>query len=362
MRESEPARSVSRIALTSVAFLGLVGLMSACAPTTGSGEDADDGVTIRLMSDFVVPWVPQIPWLYAIEKGWYKEAGLNVEYLIPQGGTSPANLAGVGQVDMAIVYTSDLITASENDLDLKALMQVGEKLPGGVCALEGSGITNPQDLEGKTVGVINNPHSLSNWNRFLELNDVDASNITMVDAGDDPTPLLIAGSIDAAGDAAEVQECLQASIATGKEHLTMAFTDDYGFPETYFLEIAANGAWLDTHQDAARSFVEVTQRAIAYCERNGDECLEVYIASDPQNVDPEVATRGYDLLRQNYWCDGTASCWNPDKPIGWIDPDIWLAEAQFRKDNDLISGDPKDTLAVLTDNSFLSDEYMPQSE
>lgn len=342
----------------SIAAVALAVIPLAACGANGQDSATDGKTTVRVMGDFGVPWVPQIPWVYAMEKGLYSDAGLNVEYRLPQGTTSPANIAATGRVDLAFVYTSDMMTAKDNNFDLKDLMSIGEKLPGGVCALEGSGVKTPKDLEGKTGAMINNPHSTANWKRFAELNGVDASKVKIVDAGGDPTPLLISGAVDIAIDAAEPQECLKASIATGKAYTMMAFTDQYHFPKTYFLQLAANGAWLEKHKDAARKFVQVTQKAISYCEQHQQECLKTYIASDPNAIDPKLATQGFEA-EKHYWCGNSNSCWHPDKPIGWVDPDIWLAAADFLKENDLIS-DPKKTLGVLTDNEYLDPSVLPK--
>lgn len=340
-----------------VAALAVILPVAACGAEKAAEQDGQ--TTVRLMGDFPVPWVPQIPWIYAMQKGWYSDQGLNVEYQLPQGTTSPANVVGTGKVDLAIVYTSDLMTAEDNDLNLKALMSVGEKLPGGICALEGSGVTTPKDLEGKTASLMNNPHSKANWERFAQLNGIDASKVNTVDAGSDPTPLLISGAVDVAIDAAETQECIKASLATGKPYTMLSFTDAYNFPRTYFLEVAANGDWLEQHEEAARKFVAVTQKAIQHCEANQQECLDVYINSDPDAIDPELARLGFEAQTSNYWCGNSNSCWYPEKPIGWIDSELWLESAQFLKDNDLIAGDPQNALKVLTDNKYLDPSILP---
>lgn len=343
-----------------LAGLALVAIVVGIAGCGGSDDDSssDGRTSITLMSDFHIPWVPDVPWIYALEEGWYEKAGLDVDYIYPQGTSSPARLVGVGKVDMAITYTSDLMNGVQKDLDAKALMSVFEKLPGGVCALEGSGIDEPKDLEGKTVAIVNTAHSLAHWKHFFEANGVDESKVNIVDAGADPTPLLIAGKVDAA-DAASPAECLQAALATGKKQTEFPFTEEWGFPKTYFLEIAAYTPWLEQNKAAARKFVQTTQKAISYCEQNQEECLEVYMASAPDEIDPEVATEGYKVMK-NFWCGETASCWDPDKPIGWINPDVWVGEAEFLKDLGLLEGEPEETLEATTDNEYLSDKYLPQ--
>ncbi len=39
---------------------------------------------VTFMADYPrPPWVAQIPWVVAMDNGWYKQAGLDVKYVFP---------------------------------------------------------------------------------------------------------------------------------------------------------------------------------------------------------------------------------------------------------------------------------------
>jgi putative hydroxymethylpyrimidine transport system substrate-binding protein len=318
----------------------------------GGGESTD----VSLMGDFTIPWVPQIPWVVAIEKGWYEEAGLNVDYKLPQGTDAPSRLLGAGAVDMAVTYTGDMLSSNEKGLESKVLMDIFDKLPGGVCFFEDSGIKTPKDLEGKTVAIYDYPQSHYHFKHFFESNDVDEDEVDIVSAGANATPLMVAGKVDAA-DAASPAECLDAEIKAGKPVNEFVFTREYGFPKTYFLELSANSDWLSQNEDAAESFVHVTQKAINWSEENQDQALQIFIDKYKDEIDPEVAERGFEVLKKS-WCGETYACWSPDKPVGWIDPTVWQEQADFLAKGGLIES-AADAKSVLTDNRFLDDQYLP---
>lgn len=326
---------------------------------SSTGADGQELTKVTVMSDFAVPWVPQVPWAVALDKGWFEEEGVDVDYIPPQGAAAPARLVGAGKVDMAAVYTADVMSTNEEGLKSKVLMsQATEKLPGGICYYADSGIETPKDLEGKTVAVYDYPQGEYNFKHFLEANGVDESKVNVVSAGANSAQLLIAEKVDAI-DGATALECPDAEIKSGKEVDTFLFDDSNGFPKGYFLELAANEKWLGSNEKAARAVVETLQRAQSWSEQNKDEALQIFIDSDPDNIVPEVAELSWENL-QDSWCGESASCWNPDKPIGWIDPKIWADQATFYKEGGLLKSDGPEASSMLTDNEYLSDQYMPK--
>jgi putative hydroxymethylpyrimidine transport system substrate-binding protein len=350
------------LVVAAVVLLGLVAAgcgggsddsSSSSGGSEGSGGEMTD---VSLMGDFTIPWVPQIPWVVAMEKGWYEEAGLNVDYKLPQGTDAPSRLLGAGAVDMAVTYTGDVLSANEKGLESRVLMDIFDKLPGGVCFFEDSGIQTPKDLEGKTIAMYDYPQSHENFKHFFEANGVDESAINIVSAGANSTPLLVAEKVDAV-DGASPAECLDVEISAGKKVKEFVFTREFGFPKTYFLELSANKDWLEGNEEAAKAFVQVTQKGIDWSEEHQQEAVQIFIEKYGDEVKPEVAERGFQILKKS-WCGETYACWSPDKPIGWIDPAVWQEQADFLAESGLIQ-DAKNATSVLTDNEFLSPKYRP---
>jgi putative hydroxymethylpyrimidine transport system substrate-binding protein len=322
---------------------------------SGSGELTD----VTFMADWAVPWVPQIPWVVAQQKGWFEEEGLDVTYQFPQGTAEPTKLVGAGKVNMAAVYTADDLSTNEQGLHSKVLMSLGsEKLPGGVCYMANSGITEPKDFEGKTIAVYNYPQSEYNFKYFFEHNGVNPENVNIVPAGENSATLLIAGRVDGI-DGSTALECPDVEAKTGEKVETMLFDTEYGFPKTYFLELAANESWLEGNEEAAEAFVHTIQKATSWSEQHQEEALKIFIEANPDTVEAEIAELGFEGLKQS-WCGETYSCWTPKKPIGWISPEVWQENATFYKEGGLIESDGPEASEMLTENKYLSSEYLPK--
>ncbi|MFT3865655.1 MAG: ABC transporter substrate-binding protein [Solirubrobacterales bacterium] len=344
-----------------VAGCGSSSSSSSSASTSGGGEGAgsEELTHLTFMADWAVPWVPQIPWVVAKEKGWFEEEGLDVDYEFPQGTAEPTKLVGAGKVNLAAVYTADDLATNEQGLHSKVLMSLGsEKLPGGVCYLASSGIKEPKDFEGKTIAVYNYPQSEYNFKYFFEHNGVDEENVNIVPAGENSATLLIAGKVDGI-DGSTALECPTVEAKTGEKVETMLFDTEYGFPKTYFLELAANESWLEGNEEAAEAFVHTIQKATSWSEQHQEEALQIFIEANPDTVEAEVAELGFKGLKQS-WCGETYSCWTPKKPIGWISPEVWQGMATFYKEGGLIESDGPEASAMLTENKYLSSQYLPK--
>lgn len=333
---------------------------SSSASATSGGEGSSKELTkVTFMADWAVPWVPQIPWVVAKQKGWFEEAGLEVDYEYPQGTAEPTKLVGAGKVNLAAVYTADDLATNEQGLHSKVLMSLGsEKLPGGVCYLASSGIKEPKDFEGKTIAVYNYPQSEYNFQYFFEHNGVNPENVNIVPAGENSATLLIAGRVDAI-DGSTALECPTVEAKTGEKVETMLFDTEYGFPKTYFLELAANESWLGDNEEAAEEFVQTIQKATSWSEQHQEEALQIFIESEPETIEPEVAELGFTALKGS-WCGETYSCWTPTKPIGWISPEVWQENASFYAKGGLIESAGPEASEMLTENKYLSDKYLPE--
>ena len=112
------------------------------------------------------PWVAQIPWVVAMDKGWYKAAGLDVKYVFPSTPSDPARFIGIGRADVTVSYTPDLLTAAGKGLKVKALASVFDRNVEGIMVWKDSGITTPKQLEGHTVAVYDFPMAKLNWQTF----------------------------------------------------------------------------------------------------------------------------------------------------------------------------------------------------
>jgi NitT/TauT family transport system substrate-binding protein len=151
-----------------------------------------------LILDFV-PTGEYVPHYTALEKGWYKDEGLDVKILRGQGSGDTIKRIAAGQGEVGIADMSALIAARANtDVKVKGIALWYRRPPHGIFVRSDSPIKSPKELEGKRLAISpGNSHQIL-WPVFEKLSGLRPASVTWVtmDAASMP-PALIRGTVDA---------------------------------------------------------------------------------------------------------------------------------------------------------------------
>src|SRR5215475_9640643 len=151
-----------------------------------------------LVLDFV-PTGEYVPHYTALEKGWYREEGLDVKIVRGQGSADTVKRIAAGQGDVGIADISVVIAARANtDAKVKAIALWYRRPPHGIFVRSDSPIKAIKDLEGKKLAISpGNSHQIL-WPVFEKLSGLKPNSVTWVtmDAASMP-PALIKGATDA---------------------------------------------------------------------------------------------------------------------------------------------------------------------
>ena len=123
--------------------LSLVG----CAQTSNS----DDKLTkVTLMLDYT-PNTNHTGFYVAKNKGYYKEAGLDVDIIEP-GDNATTSMVAAGKADFGVSYQEDVTYAltSEDPLPIKTIATIIQHNTSGFVSLKSANINSVKDFEGKT--------------------------------------------------------------------------------------------------------------------------------------------------------------------------------------------------------------------
>ena len=88
------------------------------------------------------------PYFVALEKGWYEEAGLDVEVIIGQGSGYSVTAIDAGTADIAIADAPVVFQYRQQGAMAKIIGIIFDNHPNSMYYWEDSGITKPQDLVG----------------------------------------------------------------------------------------------------------------------------------------------------------------------------------------------------------------------
>lgn len=118
---------------------------------TAVEEASTELMTIRLPMGYIAD--PQYaPFYVAVDKGYYAEAGFELEfdYSFETDGIA---LVGAGELPFAIVSGEQVILARAQDVPVVYVMQWFQRYPIAVISKEAAGITEPEQLAGRSVGL-----------------------------------------------------------------------------------------------------------------------------------------------------------------------------------------------------------------
>ncbi|MDH6265782.1 ABC-type nitrate/sulfonate/bicarbonate transport system substrate-binding protein [Rhizobium sp. SG_E_25_P2] len=134
----------------------------------------------------------------ALDKGYYKDEGLDLTYIPGGPDVIPESTLIAGKADLTLTTPDTTIKAIvEQGAPFKIIGAQYQKNPLGIVSLASKPIKTPQDLIGKTLAVP--PVNVISVEAMLKISGVDRSKVNIVPYAYDPTPL-IKGEIDASLD------------------------------------------------------------------------------------------------------------------------------------------------------------------
>ena len=138
--------------LKRILLLVLLGaLVTACSPGAGSSPENEALVHVKLPLGYI-PNVQFAPLYVSIEKGYFREAGIEVEFDY-SFETDAVALVGANELQFAVVSGEQVLLARAQGLPVVYVAAWYQQYPVAVVAKTEQGITTPADLAGKRIGL-----------------------------------------------------------------------------------------------------------------------------------------------------------------------------------------------------------------
>lgn len=213
----------------------------------------------------LLPYGEYSPYFTALEKGWYRDEGLEVKILRGAGSGDTIKRIAAGQGDAGEGDFSAFVGARANeDIKVKAVAAYFRRPPHSIFVRTDSGITGPKELEGRTIATTpgNSIHML--FPLFAQLANFKPDGVKWVtmDAAA-MGPALITKSVDAAVFFANHEGRLQKQARQQGASLKRLAYSDYGL-DMYSLVMFAREETIAKDSDALRGFVRATLKGMRY--------------------------------------------------------------------------------------------------
>lgn len=304
-----------------IALLASAALLAGCASggtaEAGTGDPADAPKITFLYS----PYADYAPFFIAEEKGYFEEAGLDVE-LISKSGSSGETYQQVSTGSITAggaTWGAGLFNATKAGASLSVIASVSKvpdegKNPAPLMASDQSGVTDAKQLKGKKIGIpgdggfgIYSVH-LALDSVGLSLDDVELVNLS---PGDIP-PAMANGSVDASWTIEPISSAI-AGKDIGHDLLPVDYQAGVELGALVF-----NSEYVDKYPEAVTAFTAAYLRAVQELEAGG--------WNDP--ADQEIIAEYTDLPVETLTAIGLTRQ-DPEGAIDW--EDVARQEAFFRE-------------------------------
>lgn len=250
----------------------------------------------------------------ALDKGFYKAEGLNVNIIRGQGSIDAVKKVGTGAAQIGFADAGAVILArGNNSIPVKLIAIVYAKPPHAVFALADSGIKTAKDLEGKTVADAPFGAQRLIFNAYALAAGINTNKVKWISAeGSALTSLLATRRVDAIGQYIVGQPLIEAGVKPNK--LVRFAYKDAGM-DYYGNGIIATEETIKNNPAMLKAFVRATLKGMRYAFANPKEAGEI-MNKYHKEVAAEVAKDETELVKEIADVPGHAMGVIDEKAIG----------------------------------------------
>ena len=222
------------------------------------------------------------PFLVALDKGYYKEEGLDVTIDPGTGSVDGINRIAAGTYDIGQMDLNALIKYrdAKEATPVKAVLITYNSPPFAILTLKKNNIASPKDLEGKILGAPAADAAYAHWPILAELNNVDPSKVKIENVGFPVREALLAqGQVDAV---TAFSSNLLGVKAAGvpDEEAGMLLMRDFGL-DLYGSALMVNPTFMQNNPEAVKGFVRATIRGFFDAFADPEGAIESIVKHNP---------------------------------------------------------------------------------
>jgi NitT/TauT family transport system substrate-binding protein len=256
-------RWAARLAVCAVAVVGSAWSVSAA-----------EKVSVRLN------WIPGTEHSYFYlgkEKGWYADAGIDLDIIAGQGSTVSVKTVGAGDTPFAIADVATVARGWEAGVPLVAAAVLLKESPTVVYSLKAKNITRMSDLCGKKLGLNIKSTTTEQYRAMLRLAALKDCDITEVPVSGGGAKEVLSGAVDAAVIFSYEEP---AQLQSKGEQLNLIPASQYF--KLYSLSIITNVDTATNKKDLVDAFIKVTKKSIQYALQHPEEAKQAFLKTAPE--------------------------------------------------------------------------------
>jgi NitT/TauT family transport system substrate-binding protein len=246
----------------------------------------------------------------ALDKGYYRDAGLEVKIVRGQGSADVIRQVGAGNAMFGFADAGTLILARANDqIPVKLVAVIYRKPPHAIVCREDSGMKKPKDLEGNAIATTASSSVKALFPAFAKAAGFDAQTVRWVITTPEPLYGLVAANKAPCATYYTVEEPLMRSQLGPVKPVHFTYSD--AGLSLYATGIVATEATIASKPDIVRRFVEATVRGLKDAFADPAAAGAIMQKIVPQ-VDATVAKNQMEAVAEIAQI--------PGQPLGEIDP------------------------------------------
>lgn len=246
---------------------------------------ADTKITV-LLDWFLNP--DHAPLIVALEKGYFKEQGLDVTFIAPANPNDPPKIVAAGKADIAVSYQHQHQMQVDQGLPLVRIATLVATPLNSLVVLAESNIKAISDLKGKTIGYSVGGFETVLLKVMLGKAGLQLSDVKLVNVNFSLSPSLFIGRTDAVIGAFRNFELNQMEIE--KRPGRAFFVEDFGIPAYDELILIAHQKRIGDKN--LRKFVNALEAGVQFLVNHPEESWELFIKHD-QDLNDELNHRAW---------------------------------------------------------------------
>lgn len=326
-------RRLAAIAVAAIAGLATLGL-TACGEKSEPLTSTSQASKFDLDLDFYVN-ADHAGIYTAIDRGFFKSAGLSVQPHVPSDPSAPIKEVAAGRVDLAISYEPEVLLAREQGLDVIAVAALVNQPLTSLISLPAAAISTPADLAGKTVATAGIPYQDDYLDAILDKAGVPTDQVSVANVGFSLLPALLGGRADAIlGGFSNIEGV---DLTARGASPTVTPVSQLGVPTYDELVLVAKSSTVREDPEPIRLFIEALALGTRFAAANPAAATQSILDAD-RGLDPTLTAKEIAATLPLLY---PAQDPKDPKPFGYMDPAQWETFAGFLAGSGALDRVPK---------------------